>query len=162
MMEKKRKFHMEGLLVLVLLGVFALCILGVLLLGADAYQRLTERGQAASDSRTAAQYIATRVRQGDVSRAVTLEQLGAAEALVLTEDMEGRTCRTWVYCYDGWLRELFGEAGSGFLPEDGEKILEAESVDWSWEADCLRADITVEAQTEVVILTLRSGEEAVP
>lgn len=159
---KQREGQLDGLLALLLLGVFALCILAVLLTGAGVYQRLTERGRTSGDSRTAAQYVATRVRQADAVGAVALEPFGDGDALVLTEDLEGTVCRTWVYCHEGWLRELFGDAAGDFAPEDGEKVLAAENLDLTLRDGCLTADITVAGATEQVVLLLRSGEEAVP
>lgn len=50
---------MGGLLALLLLLVFAVCVLSVLLTGADTYQTLTRRDQDSYDRRTAAQYLAT-------------------------------------------------------------------------------------------------------
>lgn len=61
MREKRVKHHIDGLVALLLFGVFAACVLVVLLTGADAYRRLTERDQAAYERRTGVQYIATRV-----------------------------------------------------------------------------------------------------
>lgn len=58
-----------------LFGVFAGCVLGVLLTGADAYQRLTDRGQETFDERTAAQYLTTRVRQADAAGGVFVAPL---------------------------------------------------------------------------------------
>ena len=69
-MRKKRKT--DALVVLLLFGVFAVCVLSVLLTGADAYQRLSERDRVSYDQRTAAQYLSTRVRQAD--------RLGGVEA----------------------------------------------------------------------------------
>ena len=62
---KKRlvKHHLDGLIALLLFGVFAVCVLVVLLTGADAYRRLTQRDEAAYDRRVCAQYMATRLRQ---------------------------------------------------------------------------------------------------
>ena len=65
--------HMNGLVILLLFGVFATCVLGVLLTGAGAYQRLTQRDRAAYERRICAQYIASRVRQGDVQGGVAVE-----------------------------------------------------------------------------------------
>lgn len=59
---------MGGLLALLLLLVFAVCVLSVLLTGAGTYQTLTRRDQDSYDRRTAAQYLATRVRQADRGR----------------------------------------------------------------------------------------------
>ena len=64
---KKRpiQHQLNGLMALLLFGVFAACVLAVLLTGANAYRRLTQRDQAAYLRRTCVQYLATRVRQAD-------------------------------------------------------------------------------------------------
>ena len=53
MKENKRKA--DAVLVLLLFGVFAVCILSVLLTGADAYRRLAERDEMSYDRRIAGQ-----------------------------------------------------------------------------------------------------------
>ena len=143
---------------LLTLTLLALCLLAVLLAGAGTCRRLTERGRASGDSRTAAQYLATRVRQADAAGTVSLEPFGTGNALVLEE----AGCRTWVYCYDGWLRELFTAEDAAVALEDGERLLEAESLTFSWQEGCLTADITAGGTPETVILGLRSGGEAAP
>ena len=50
-------FHQDGLAALLLFGIFAVCVLMVLLTGANAYRRLTERDQQAYQRRTCAQYL---------------------------------------------------------------------------------------------------------
>lgn len=158
-MRTTRNTHpAETLAALLTLTLLALCLLAVLLAGAGTCRRLTERGRASGDSRTAAQYLATRVRQADAAGTVSLEPFGTGNALVLEE----AGCRTWVYCHDGWLRELFTAGEGTFAPEDGERLLEAESLALSWQAGCLTADIDVGGLPETVVLYLRSGEEAAP
>ena len=51
---KKRpiRHQIDGLIALLLFGVFSVCILAVLLTGADAYRRLTDRDQAALDRKS--------------------------------------------------------------------------------------------------------------
>ena len=61
----QNKRNIDNLLVLLLFGVFAVCILSVLLTGADVYQRLASRDQRSYGQRTAAQFLTTRVRQAD-------------------------------------------------------------------------------------------------
>lgn len=158
-MRTTRNTHpAETLAALLTLTLLALCLLAVLLAGAGTCRRLTERGRASGDSRTAAQYLATRVRQADAAGTVSLEPFGTGNALVLEE----AGCRTWVYCYDGWLRELFTAEDAAVAPEDGERLLEAESLTFSWQEGCLTADITAGGTPETVILGLRSGGEAAP
>lgn len=149
---------MEGLLVLVLFGIFAICILAVLLTGAGTYKRLVERQQDAYAERTVPQYIATKVRQSDVAGAVTVGNFGGVEALELKETLDGEDYVTRIYCYDGFLRELFSSEAGDFEPEDGERILEAEQVDFILEDNCLWVTVTnTDGEKTELRLTLRSA-----
>lgn len=163
-MRREKDHSLNGLLALLLFGVFAACVLSVLLTGADAYQRLTERDRLSYESRTAAQYIATRVRQADRSAGVTVGTFGTSDALELWETVDGETYLTRVYCYDGWLRELFSDAEGDFSPEDGEKVLEADSLTLTLSPEgLLEVALTEEGSCQQVLLHLRSGgEEAAP
>lgn len=156
--------QMEGLAVLLLFGVFALCILSVLLTGAGAYKRLTERDRAAYDRRTAEQYLATRVRQADTSGQVSIGTFPGEEdisALLLSEDFGDALYITYVYCFDGYLRELFIEAGGDFSPEDGEKVLELQSLNFTGEGRTIHAELeSAEGVPAALTLSLRSGEGA--
>jgi type II secretory pathway component PulJ len=149
---------MGGLLALLLFAVFAVCVLSVLLTGADAYQRLTERDQASFQARTAAQYIATRVRQADKQGGLSVQTFGDGNALVLSEELEGETYLTWVYCYDGSLRELFTAAGNDLPPESGEKVLSADALRLELDGSRLTAQVLEDGAWQTVTLYLRSGE----
>ncbi|MEI3306105.1 MAG: DUF4860 domain-containing protein [Dysosmobacter sp.] len=92
----------------------------------DTYQTLT-RGQDAADRRTAAQYLATRVRQADRADGVAVAAFQGCDALELTETIDGTPYITRVYCYDGYMRELFSAAEAQMSPADGEKVLEAQA-----------------------------------
>lgn len=162
MKNKRQQLHMEGLVVLVLFGVFALCILTVLLTGVDAYGRLTKRQQATYAGRTVPQYIATRVRQADSAGAVQIGEFGGVEALELTEIIGGEAYITRIYCYDGYLWELFSAAAGTFEPADGERILEAEQVDFTRQENKLTVMVTAaDGKKTELRLTLRSEEGGV-
>lgn len=83
MKKQVKKFQMDGVFVLLLTAVFAACLLMVLLTGAGGYRRLKQRDQLAYDRRTAVQYVATKVRQGDASGGVALGELGWCAGAVL-------------------------------------------------------------------------------
>ncbi|MCQ2566116.1 MAG: DUF4860 domain-containing protein [Clostridia bacterium] len=129
-MKKKNnsKNSISGLATLLMFGVFAVCIMSVLLTGAGAYKRLTQRDQASFSARTCSQYIVTKVRQAGSPDAVSVESFDGYDCLVFAEDIDGWTYVTRVYCCDGWLCELFTAEDGGFLPEDGEKVVEAEDL----------------------------------
>lgn len=145
---KARSISLPALLVFVL---FALCLLLVLLTGARVYRGLVARGEESFARRTAVQYIATRVRQAET---VAVEDFGGCQTLVLGETVEGEAYLTRVYCYEGWLMELFCAQGSDLSPEDGERVLEAADAGFTWEGDLLR----VRTGGQELYLYLRKGE----
>ena len=156
---KRQSEHLEGLMALLLFGVFAVCLMVVLLTGADSYQGLTRRDQASSDGRTCAQYLATRVRQADIDQSVTVGEFGGGDALCFTQSIVGDDYVTRVYVYDGWLMELFCKADSNLEPEDGERIMTADSFSASEEDGLLRLAIApADGETVELLLSLRSGE----
>lgn len=147
------KHHLDGLLAMLLFGAFAICIMVVLLSGARAYGGLTQRDQAAYAQRTALQYVATRIRQADEAGAVGLCRLGEAQALTLGHDYQ-----TYVYYYDGYIRELYAEAGAAFDPEDGEEVLPAAGLSFLISGREIHITLTDEAgQAQQLQLNLRSA-----
>ena len=156
----RQKHHLEGLGALLLVGVFAVCVLMVLLTGADTYHRLNQRDQSAYDTRTAAQYVTTKLRQADRLDCVSIERFGNSDALVLADEIDGERYVTRVYTYDGYLMELFSSAEDKMNPEDGERLMPLTGLD----ARLDRRKVTVtcdEGEKETTFsVTLRAGEEA--
>lgn len=159
MKKQGSQHHMDTLAALLLFGVFAACVLTVLLTGADAYARITERDGVTYDRRTCIQYVATRVRQADTAGGVSLEVFGGVKALVL-KDWEDDNYITRVYYHNGYLMELYSEAGLDLSPEDGERIMACDWMRLSLVDGLLTVDL-LDPQGEVTTLrlSLRSGGE---
>ena len=156
MKRRPIQHHMDGLIALLLFGVFAACVLAVLLTGASAYRRLVQRDQTAYERRTCAQYIATRVRQADSLDGVSVCELNGLPALALSS---GDGYLTQVYCYDGHLMELYAAEDAGLAPEDGEPIMEAGGMELSLEDGLLTVTLTGPDGAENTLrLSLRGGE----
>ena len=159
MKQRSNNRKADSLLALLLFGVFAVCILAVLLTGADAYRRLVERDEISYDRRVAAQYLATRVRQADEAGCVAVESIDGVDVLILREEIEGEHYETRVYCYDGYVRELFAYAEDEFFAGDGEAVLKAESLSLRMEGQVITAELTdPTGQVQTLTLYLRSGE----
>lgn len=157
MREGTRQHDMTAPAALCLLAAFAASVLLVLLMGAGAYRRLTNRDTAAFQSRTAAQYLATRVRQSDGVNAVGVEDFGGVPALTVTEG----EYLTRVYCYDGGLWELYAPAGLDLAPADGERVLDLDGMELTLADGLLEAVLTqTDGSAQRVTLSLRSGEVA--
>ena len=134
-------------LALLCLTVFALCLLLVLLSGASCYRGLVERGEESYGRRTALQYLTTRIRQAEE---VDIEDFDGCPALILEETVEKETYTTKVYCYEGWLRELYAVPGAKLPPKAGTAILEAEELSLTLDGDLLK--VTLDAQELLVYL----------
>ena len=125
-MKKNAITHnLDGLAALLLFAVFAASVMAVLLTGAKAYRGVTRRDQEAYNARTAVQYVAQRVRQADSLYGITLEDFEGVECLVLGQ---GEPYITRLYCYEGWLMELYCLAEEPMEPQDGQRIMEAEAL----------------------------------
>ena len=143
-MNKKNnsKNSISGLATLLMFGIFAVCIMSVLLTGAGAYKRLTQRDQESFAARTCSQYIVTKVHQAKSPESVSVDTFDGYDCLIFSEDIEGWTYITRVYCYEGWLCELFTADDGDFLPEDGEKVVEAQNFSVSSENGLIHISVT--------------------
>ena len=135
---KENRTPITQVLALLCLTVFALCVLLVLLTAACVYRNLVDRGEETYALRTALQYLTTRVRQAET---VTIGELDGCQALVLEETVDGEVYTTWVYCYEGWLRELYTVPGAKLPLSAGETVLEAESLVINLQGNLLQVDV---------------------
>jgi len=73
-------------------------------------------------------YIAEKFRHNDVKDSVYVGEFDGLNALFLDTEEKGVVYCDIIYCYDGWIWELYCERGLDFLRTDGTKVIEAKSV----------------------------------
>ena len=97
-----RRHGLDSVFVLLLFGVFACCLMLVLLTGASSYKRVADRGEEAYEQRICTQYIATKVRHNDYSGGVTVGPFSEEEpelsTLFLHQTIEGEDYWVRIYC----------------------------------------------------------------
>ncbi len=150
-MKEKRRTILD-LAALLVLTTFALCVLLVLLTGTNLYRSLVEEGDEGYLRRTALQYLTTRIRQAETAEVGTFE---GCDVLILREEA-GAITR--VYCFDGWLRELYAVPEAQVSPGDGERLLEAESLSVTREDRLLMLTLG----SDTLYLWLPTGSEVGP
>ena len=156
----KKKNHLGSVLVLLVFAVFVVSVMLVLLTGADVVQRLKERDDRSYEHRTVIQYLTTRVRQADEKGMVSVRDFGGQDARVLGQLIEDERYETLVYVYDGYLRELFVEAGLEIDAEFGEMILPVQSATFEDYGACVRANVVMSDGTpRSILLALRAERE---
>lgn len=155
MKQRTRSFPISALAPWLLFAVFAGCIVIVLLFGAESYRGLSHRDRQSYQQRTAVQYLTTRIRQSDAEGMIfvgdfdTAQPNAAGDTLFICEKLGERAYYTRIYCYEGYLCELFAEATEAFEPGDGQRVLQA---------DALR--ITQKERLLTMELTFADGETA--
>lgn len=151
-----------GVLVLVLFAVFAACVLAVLTMGVRSYSALARRDEDSYRQRSGTQYIAAKLRHADAEGCVSVDSFPDGTACIcLRQDIDGEGYITLIYCYDGYLRELFTWEGAHLRPEDGQAVLPAAELDISLENGLLRAGVTdADGRVSRLLMALRSGKGA--
>lgn len=147
-----KKNNMAGVLVLLIFAIFMVSLLLILLNGASTVRHITERDQKSYNQRTVAQYLTTRVHQADQEGAVSVRKFGQVDMLVFTKEIDGTYYETSVYCHNGYLRELYCQAGMELGPEFGEKIIPLQSFRVILEDTLLHITFELENGTEQTIL----------
>ena len=153
-MNRERNSKFDLLAVLLLLCVFSVAILSLLLTGAKSYRGLTQSGKAVQDSQTAALYLSNRIFQAESKDSLDTESHGSVQCLCIYEQAGGQCYVTRVYCYDGWIRELYSAADVDFDPKAGEKVIKAQALSFSKEpadqglAYLIWAELTTEEGTQ--------------
>lgn len=163
------KHHMDGVFVLLCFCVFAACVLMVLLTGAKSYRGLVRRDDASYAKTIPARYVAARVRHADDADSVFVGNFSGEKTdetgstLFLAETEDGQTYYTRIYCYKGYVRELYAAASGSFHPGDGDTVLKAKKLRFQLEPDT--GLLTVfstdrSGRTAQLTLSLRSQEAA--
>ncbi len=145
MKEQKQNHVVDFLFTLALFCVFAASALLVVLMGAKSYKTVVSTMDRNYESRTCSFYLTQKLRQCDTQGAVRLGQLGDGpgewNALVLCETYNGAQYETWIYTYQGMLREVLIKAGREVKATDGQMILELQGM--SLEQDGGLIDVTL-------------------
>ncbi len=92
---------------IVLFFVFAASALMVVMLAASVYGNTTDGLQVNDQSRTALSYVSEKVRQSDAQGGMKIVNIEGTQCLSMSAEYNGIGYVTYIYEYDGMLKELF-------------------------------------------------------
>ena len=124
-MNKRRKHSIDVVFALALFCTFAVSVLMVLMMGASSYKSVTAAMDSNYEDRTGAGYLAEKIRHFDSRGSIAAGKFDGNDALLLRQSVDGTEYITYIYYYDGYIRELLTENNSGMTAEAGEKVIEA-------------------------------------
>jgi len=155
---KKKNFGFDVIAGLFLVCVFAAFLFFTLASGARIYKDVSAVMEEQYTSRTALGYVTAKLHQSDAAGCVSLGTLDDVPALVISEEYDGVEYKTFVYCWDGYITELFCPASESLLPSDGLQVIAAEELEFSMEGNLVRIDCVTSAGAATAYVALVSGE----
>lgn len=117
----------DTVMVMLLYFLFAITAFILILVGIKEYKHTTEVMNDNYEVRTATSYLTEKIRQHDTGYSistVTIDEENGIEAIALTEVIDSGTYTTYIYYYDGYLRELFVSRDAVYTAESGQPIVE--------------------------------------
>lgn len=111
-----------------LLFVFATSSLVVLVLAANIYSSTTNQIQTNDQNRTSLSYISQKMRQNDMGGDISIEKVDDIDCLTIRSSLNGNSYITYIYEYEGVLKELFVNADVRISLKNGKDIMTIDSL----------------------------------
>ena len=152
--ERQTSHMIDFLFPLALFFCFAVSAIVLILMATEIYRSTTENSSRNHVGRTVLAYVSEKIHQGDEDGDVFIGTLDGEPALVLREQSENGTDSTgyctYIYEYEGTLRELFLKEGAEVSPAGGSVIAEIESFSMEELADGLFSFVCRESSGETL------------
>lgn len=155
---KKKNFGFDVVAGLFLVCVFAAFLFFALASGARIYKDVSAVMEEQYTSRTALGYVTAKLHQSDAAGCVSLGTLEDVPALVISEEFDGVEYKTFVYCWNGYITELFCPASEPLLPSDGLPVITAETLAFSMDGGLVRIDCVTASGAATAYVSLVSWE----
>ena len=154
----------DTVFVLALVTLFAITSFVLVLIGAKQYRFVTDTMNENYEDRTASSYLTEKIRQFDNADSVYVTKLDTTSALALRAAEDGILYTTYIYYYEGSLRELVITENSVYDLSLGQEILPMQSFSPSLVTNTLLcielADSTGTPQTLYLAIHCGAGKEA--
>lgn len=149
----------DTVFVMALLTLFAATALALVLIGAKHYRFVTNAMTGNHEDRTTSSYLIEKVRQQDTANAISVCDLQGTPALSIVSTEDDYTYITYIYYYEGSLRELVVTENSVFSLSGGQTIIPMRAFELTLVGKSLIcAEITdTQGQTQVIYLPLHSS-----
>ena len=127
----RRKNRIVDLFPLLLFLIFTLSALGVVIYSVQIYQHIVETAEGSFDVDTSVYYITEKLRNHDADGSIKVGDFKGNRAVILEDNVAGVPYVTYIYAYDGYLRELYAEREEteSMVADSGTRILEITEFD---------------------------------
>ena len=130
-MNNKSSHSMDTVFVLILFAVFVITALFISSTGALAYKNAVNQMETRFNRQTCVSYITAKIRANNESGKISIGELNGIKALCITDVFGDEEYVTYIYQYEGMVREMFCNAAISLDPVTGFALTEAKSLDFS-------------------------------
>ncbi len=121
--EHSKKHTVDILFIITLFGAFIVSALFIVVLGAHVYESTVNDMESNFTSRTAIAYVTEKIRQHDSSDAISIISVDSAPVLSLYQEYDNIPYYTYLYAYDGYLKEITVKENYPLSLDQGQNIL---------------------------------------
>ena len=125
-MKGESRNKISDIFPILLFLVFTLSALGIVLASVQIYQRILKQSEDNYNTETAVAYMTEKYRNHDEKGRITVEPFMGHDAVLIRENIKEVPYVTYIYAYDGYMRELFIEEAEldKCVEDSGNRILE--------------------------------------
>ena len=126
MNQKQDKHIIDVLFVIGLFCLFALSSIFLITIGANIYRKTVSHMNENFNTRTSLSYVTEKIRQADESGAISLGTLDGNPTLILSSKTDDTIYHTYIYEYQGMLKELLERSDVSLQASAGQDIMDVE------------------------------------
>lgn len=157
-MNSRPRHTIDILFVLTLFCGFSFSVIMLTGTGATVYENVVDEMEESYTSRTSYSYIVNKVHQSDQNGALSVGSYHGKNALIISEEIDNIVYCTYLYAWDGMLKEMFSRKDQDLDPSFGNNIMPIDAFNvYRITDDLYRFDITPsESEPEVLFVHSRS------
>lgn len=118
-----KSHRIDALFPITLFLVLTLFAFMVIVLASKIYENTTENSHRNHQARIALSYISEKIHQADDECSISVESFDSLDALTFYQTYKGVGYYTYIYYYEGSLREIFSREGTSLSLSDGKAVL---------------------------------------
>lgn len=148
----------DTILVMVLLTLFGITAFILVFIGVKQYKVTVNTMNHNYETRTATSFLIEKIHQADKDACVSITEFYDTTALTITSTSNGNAYYTYIYFYEGYLRELFVSEHAKYSPDSGQEIVAISNLSLdSVSPDLVKATITDTHDNDIIVyLSMKS------
>ena len=124
MFKIDRETHrIDSIFIMLLFFLFALTAFVLIMIGVRQYRATANAMDYNYEIRTVTSYLREKTRQNSSNSSISIETIDGTNALCLKNTLNNTIYNTYIYYYDGSLREMYIQEGTPFTLNLGQQIV---------------------------------------